>query len=624
MSVVLIFVSELILLIALIQGLHFLSPRIGLLPMLFVVMTIVTLVAVSVYINVFITTPRIRFNVNGQIFVPVIIISILILYIANGEAIARSTFASLIFINILTLVLIAFYAYYASLDTDNVSVLPGLAAVDTSLIGYIRNRIASTAAFTISLLSIVVIYQAARNLSQNIPEFLVIIMALFVSLWLDTIVFFTISDLGLSIFFGNLINDFYAKTLVSVALAIPTALYLQVVRQSWKDISPTFGRPVFSILFGFQGQFTSGLREMQSELYINQQIYSYLTENIDEVIYLIDASSGELIYISPAFETITGQNVDMLENNVDNLQRIVYPEDRVQPPLLDFMLKAAPNTFRFIRADGSVGWMSNRMEEIKNQQGKVYRYLGIAQDITEEHERIERDVQLQMSEERVRLMNAFVRDASHDLKSPLSSMMLKLDLMQRTQGEKKQKLQRELQDRILYISNLIDDLFTLSMIEGEDAKRDRAVDLLEIAGSVMVDLQALAQEKALELIIQPPDSKTDCSIMSNPAAMNRLFNNLLSNAIRYTEAGRVSIQFELDEEQVCFTVSDTGIGIPEADLEKIFHRMYRSPNAKQFTKDGTGLGMAMIQSIVNNHQGTISVNSELNVGTSVKVCLPRK
>ena len=112
--------------------------------------------------------------------------------------------------------------------------------------------------------------------------------------------------------------------------------------------------------------------------------------------------------------------------------------------------------------------------------------------------------------------------------------------------------------------------------------------------------------------------------MSTHEAMNSLFTNLVSNAIRYTEKGRVDIQFTADEETVSFSVTDTGIGIPKNELDKIFKRFFRSDNARNFASDGTGLGLAIIHAIIEKHKGSISVTSNINQGTVFHVHLPRQ
>lgn len=624
MPVELVLISELIFLIILILSLHYYSSQIGLLPMLFVVMTLAVVIAMSAFLNVFVTViPPLTFGVIGNVFVPIVLLSVLIIYILNGETIARTTVGSFLLVSLLTMILVIFFAYYARLNTDNVVVSAPLRTINgVSLLRFLRIRIASLSAFAVAMLGSIIVYQTIRNLSLNTPEFISVMLAFFIGLWLDSIIFFLIRDFSVGIVFNNIIEDVIARSVVSLILAIPASFYLHSTTHREKYPKSAYGRPIFGIIFGYPGQLVQGMQDLQSELHVNQQIYQYLTENLNAIIYLVDASTDELIYVSPAFEKVLGHKIDILENKIDNLQLVVHPDDRVKLPLLDFMIKHTPNTFRFLRSDGEIGWLHNRVEALYDENNEIYRYLGVAEDITEEHERRERELKLQLSQERIRVMNDFVRDASHDLKTPLSSMMLKLDMLNRTQGERHEQLQGELRERIMYLSHLIDDLFTLSLFEGSIDIEQEPVDLEALAEKTIADLDALAQHKAL--IVTLESSEQDCIIMSSHEAMQRLLNNLIGNAIRYTAQGQVRVVFQADTDSVSFTVEDTGIGIPEKDLNQIFDRFYRSKNAKDYNRDGTGLGLAISRAIVDNHKGSISAKSEVNVGTSFNIRLPRR
>lgn len=617
-----VYAIELLALIGLIFILHWLSPKIGLLPVLFVMMTLNTLIALSSFVNTLIILPsQMTFFIVGHIFIPVVILSFLVIYIVHGQAIAQVTLTSFVLVNILTMLIMIAYFYYAQLDTQSLEIISSLNNFDVSMLDFIRNGVASILGFSTAMLGSVIAYQSIRNLLKNIHYIIAIFVALTLALWLDAIIYMTVGTLGLDDFLRNLTNDFFAKTLISIVILIPAIAYLELLSKH-RQLNWSYGRPILGIVFGFQAQFRSGFLEMQSELYLNQQIYQHLTENLDEIIYVVDIADNELIYVSPAFEAITGYTKDILENKVDNLQLVVHPDDHVRPPLLDFMLSHNPTSYRYIHKDGTIGWMNNRLLPIRDDDGLIYRYVGIVADITQAKERQKRELDLQVTQERVQVLQDFVRDASHDLKTPLSSILLKLDMMQKTDGERQQSLQRELKDRILYVSKMIDDLFTLSLIEGNDNTAYKEIDLKAIAQHIVDDLDAIAQTKSLTMTVD--DTKADCIIMSTHDAMISVFTNLVSNAIRYTEKGDIRIKFSADDESVSFIVADSGIGIPEDELDKVFGRFFRSDNAREFADDGTGLGLAIIYAIIEKHKGTISVTSQIKQGSTFHICLPRQ
>ena len=103
----------------------------------------------------------------------------------------------------------------------------------------------------------------------------------------------------------------------------------------------------------------------------------------------------------------------------------------------------------------------------------------------------------------------------------------------------------------------------------------------------------------------------------------KVFGNLLSNAIRYTdEKGVIEINARADINNLWIDFTDNGIGIPEKDLNKVFHEFYRAENAKRLIAFGTGLGLSLVQQIIKNYQGNISVKSELGKGSTFSIHLP--
>jgi signal transduction histidine kinase len=103
----------------------------------------------------------------------------------------------------------------------------------------------------------------------------------------------------------------------------------------------------------------------------------------------------------------------------------------------------------------------------------------------------------------------------------------------------------------------------------------------------------------------------------------KIFRNLINNAVRYTpEGGRISISASYEPHTFTFKVEDTGIGISEPDLPKIFDEFYRSENAKKVENIGTGLGLSLVKQLVEKYSGTVEVDSVLNQGTTFLITVP--
>ena len=153
-------------------------------------------------------------------------------------------------------------------------------------------------------------------------------------------------------------------------------------------------------------------------------------------------------------------------------------------------------------------------------------------------------------------------------------------------------------------------------------QKAESIDLCGVLHKVIERYDVPAVEKNIELTLnfecEPP-----LSIMSTAEQLDRVFTNMVSNAMKYTaENGKVSISVHRIDGEIQIEVTDTGIGIPEESLPHLFEEFYRAPNAKAQFKQGTGLGLVTVKDIVTRLGGYVQVNSTVNVGTTLTVTLP--
>jgi signal transduction histidine kinase len=147
------------------------------------------------------------------------------------------------------------------------------------------------------------------------------------------------------------------------------------------------------------------------------------------------------------------------------------------------------------------------------------------------------------------------------------------------------------------------------------------VDLNELLKQVVEQEQPEAEKKGITLSFIP--SAVVITILAELSDLEKAFINLVSNAIRYTlEGGRVEVKITAAEGNSTVSVQDTGIGIAEKDIEKIYQEFYRAENAKKLVNFGTGLGLSLVREIIKNHGGSIAVESKLEQGTTFTVNLP--
>lgn len=220
----------------------------------------------------------------------------------------------------------------------------------------------------------------------------------------------------------------------------------------------------------------------------------------------------------------------------------------------------------------------------------------------------------------------FVSNASHELKTPLSSIKLISDSLLNVQSAPPEMVNEFLTDmnvQVERLTRIVDKLLTLTRMDnsGSVSRMEFAVaDITEICSNVVKALRPLAEQKHIELVYN-----AEAAIYSK-VERDRIWEaiyNLLDNSIKYTkENGKVSLSVSKDDTNVFVIVKDTGIGIASEELYKIFDRFYRVDKARARETGGTGLGLSIALTAVELHGGNIQVESEEGVGSTFKIIIP--
>jgi len=219
----------------------------------------------------------------------------------------------------------------------------------------------------------------------------------------------------------------------------------------------------------------------------------------------------------------------------------------------------------------------------------------------------------------------FVANASHELRTPLAAIRgfaeTLLESPSLTDGERRSYL--EIIDRHAQrLTHIVHDLLELSTIERGRLRLEPVdVDVGELIGSLIRDTGPRLRDRKLELHYGEEGS---ARAFADPRALEQILINLLDNAMKYTEpGGRIEISVEDAGPKLRVRVRDTGIGIPEEDLGRIFERFYRVDKARSRALGGTGLGLAIVKHLVQSLGGEISVASRLGEGSTFTFTLPR-
>lgn len=220
-----------------------------------------------------------------------------------------------------------------------------------------------------------------------------------------------------------------------------------------------------------------------------------------------------------------------------------------------------------------------------------------------------------------------VSTVSHELRTPLTSISGYLEMvLDGDAGELPAEavdMLRVVERNTQRLRNLIEDLLTQSRIEaGRLRLTVSRVDLREVIADLEAALRPIADANRVAFLITVPDPGEFC-IEGDRRQLEQAFTNLLANAIKFTPAGgQVELTARpLGRDRVLVTIADTGIGIPSAELERLFDRFFRASNATEAEIPGTGLGLSIVREIIRAHQGHLEVESELGAGTTFRIGL---
>jgi len=220
-----------------------------------------------------------------------------------------------------------------------------------------------------------------------------------------------------------------------------------------------------------------------------------------------------------------------------------------------------------------------------------------------------------------RIRQDFVANVSHELRTPMTLIRAMAEtLLDEADPEDalSQKYLSKITTEVDRLSMISQDLLVLSTAESNPVRKQQT-DLADVFRTAVHNLEAKARDKGLSLSYGGPDHQL---VEANTSQMTQVAFNLIDNAINYTAQGMIHVELTREGGDVEVAVTDTGMGIAVEHQKRIFERFYRVDKARSRSTGGTGLGLSIVKHIVEAHAGTLSVRSELNVGSTFTVRLP--
>ena len=218
----------------------------------------------------------------------------------------------------------------------------------------------------------------------------------------------------------------------------------------------------------------------------------------------------------------------------------------------------------------------------------------------------------------------FVSNVSHELRTPLTSILGYLELLEEEVRGHADDSESELIDaakrNVIRLGELIDDLLALTRSEAQRTELV-PVDLGVLVRDLVTDLRVASSQQGVDIRLRLPGAPVH--VLADSGQIARVVTNLVSNAVKFSQGGsEVVVTVVADSAEAVLAVEDHGIGIPEGEMDQLGSRFYRASNAVGMGITGTGLGLRIVQAIIENHHGRVDLRSTQGVGTTVRVRMP--
>lgn len=366
---------------------------------------------------------------------------------------------------------------------------------------------------------------------------------------------------------------------------------------------------------------------MTKELEESRSLLQQVTENVNDILWLLDTATGKVIYVTSNVEQVWGIKPEELLNNADIWRERLHPDDLAR---VDSKFQAAlagePTTieFRIIRGDGAQRWLKTRLHPVFDEEGHQYRLVGTTEDFTQR-----RDVEQQLLQaQKMQAVGQLAAGIAHDFNNLLAVILGSAELLKDVVPGSGEGDLRTVEDATRRGAEIVAQLLSFSR---KQAFSPTTLNLNE----VLREMEPLMKQTLLENIdlLLELDMKLP-SIEIDPGALDQVVVNLLVNAREaMPKGGTVAVKTGVTDvdvlfgemhgniqpgSYVCLTISDTGRGMDESVRVRAFEP-YFSTKAPW---ESCGLGLSTVAGVVERSGGTISLYSEPGVGTTVKVFFP--
>ncbi|KNY29891.1 sensor histidine kinase [Pseudobacteroides cellulosolvens] len=437
---------------------------------------------------------------------------------------------------------------------------------------------------------------------------------------------------------------------LSIAKSEKVSINLEKEKEKFNfllEISFIFSEQTTDLLFSFTNTTDylntaeSKIKTMEQALELSQAKYRTLIENTSDIMFSYDAK-GVFTYMSNSVNRF-GYQVDEIIGK--NVMDFIHEEDReyVYKEIsnsLSGLKGQVPRIFRIKLKDNSYIVVEEIGESILDELGKVVMITGILRDISDRKKNLEltqkieqNNLLLREAKEYDKLKTEFFANISHEFRTPLSVIMATLQLFKLIakkncknceQMEKFNSYFYTIKQNCYRLTRLVNNLIDITRIDSDfyiiSLQNHNIVKIIE---NIVLSISEFVENKGLtiELIKEDDVIITAC----DPDKVERIMLNLISNAIKFNlEGGKITIKIKRVDNDIQVSVIDTGIGIPPDKLNIIFERFRQIDKSLTRNREGSGIGLSLVKSLVEMHEGKIYVESKYGCGSKFIINLPQR
>lgn len=358
--------------------------------------------------------------------------------------------------------------------------------------------------------------------------------------------------------------------------------------------------------------------ERTTELEQRRAYFQAIVENMTDGLIYVDYPTMQISYVNPAWVSLTGFEMSRVINMPAQVLSVLNQHSEATTDfvrLFDRQItqeRVLRREMTICRADGNTRDVALVLTWIFNVQGQPIGQVCLMRDISQEKA-------LRQQRER------FIADASHELRTPITSLRLRMYLAANDKRNPEKHF-AVMEHSIGHLNRLMDDLLDVTRLQGGRIKiTPEKAEISELVRMTVETHQPHAAEKHIDLQVSLPEKPLLANV--DKTRLTQVVDNLIANALNYTSNGgtiRVTLEQTKASEtnpQLLISVQDTGVGIPEHALPHLFEPFYRVPNSDS-TVRGSGLGLTICREIIERHNGTIRVESQLGVGSTFIVAIP--